>query len=99
MTWSLPDTYHLAGTGRGTDLGNPARQPVRLGRTAVLLVGVAHGGPLPTSDDLVVARHLPLGRHWAGDRSRQPRPAASQAGQDGGPSGRCCSRRSPSYVG
>jgi len=44
-----------------------ARQPVRLGIAAPLLVGVAHGGPLPSSDDLVVARHLPLGRSWAGD--------------------------------
>jgi hypothetical protein len=33
---------------------------------AVRLVGVAHGGPLPSSDDLAVARHLRPGRLRAG---------------------------------
>jgi hypothetical protein len=28
-------------------------------------------GPLPSSDGLAVARHLPLGRPWAGDRHSQ----------------------------
>ena len=51
--------------------GDLARQRVRLGTTAVLLVGVAHGGPLPSSDDLAVARHLPPGRSRAGDRHSQ----------------------------
>ena len=40
----------------------PHRLPVRLGTAAALLIGVAHGGPLPPSDDLAVARHLPFGR-------------------------------------
>jgi hypothetical protein len=43
-----------------------ARLPVRLGTAAVLLIGVAHGGPLPSPDDLAVARHLPPGRPRAG---------------------------------
>ena len=47
------------------------RQPVRLATAASLLIGVAHGGPLPSSDDLAVARHLPLGRPRAGDRHSQ----------------------------
>jgi hypothetical protein len=51
--------------------GDLARLPVRLGTAAVLLVGVAHGGPLPLSDDLAIARHLPLGRPRAGDRHSQ----------------------------
>ena len=51
--------------------GDLPRQRVRLGTAAGLLVGVAHGGPLPSSDDLAVARHLPLGRPRAGDRHSQ----------------------------
>ena len=31
--------------------------------------------------------------------ARRSHPAAHQAGHDGGPSERCCSRRSPSFVG
>jgi len=46
--------------------GNLARLPLRLGTAAVLLGGVAHGAPLPSSDDLAVARHLPLGRPQTG---------------------------------
>jgi hypothetical protein len=51
--------------------GNLNRCRVSLGTAAVLLVGVAHGGPLPLSDDLAVARHLPPGRPRAGDRHSQ----------------------------
>jgi hypothetical protein len=51
--------------------GELPRRPVRLGTAAVLLLGVAHGGPLPSSDDLAVARHLPLGKPRAGDSHSQ----------------------------
>ena len=51
--------------------GDLPRQRVRLGTATALLIGVAHGGPLPSSDDLAVARHLPLGRQRAGDRHSQ----------------------------
>ncbi len=38
----------------------------RVASNALLLVDVAHGGPLLRRCDLAVARHLPLGRLWAG---------------------------------
>ena len=43
-----------------------ARQRVRLGTTARLLVGVAHGGPLYSSDDLAVADTYHLAGHGRG---------------------------------
>jgi hypothetical protein len=42
--------------------GNLTRLPTRLGTTAVLLVGLAHGSPLPSSDELA----LPDTYHSAG---------------------------------
>src|SRR6266487_3794646 len=51
--------------------GDLLQQRAGPGTAAILLIGVAHGGPLPSSDDLAVARHLPPGRQRAGDRHSQ----------------------------
>src|SRR5258708_17045798 len=47
-----------------------ARQRVRLGTTARLLVGVAHGGPLSSSGDFAVGHT----HHLAGPRRGAPTP-------------------------
>jgi hypothetical protein len=57
MTWSLPDTYHLAGHGRGT-----ATFKFYEGRDILRVLGLEHPDTLTTRHELA---------RWTGEAERE----------------------------